>query len=50
MSDHQQQKSTGHAGAGVPASVAVRPSERSEHIRYAIRDILRIAEVARAAG
>ncbi|MBI4463615.1 MAG: aminotransferase class I/II-fold pyridoxal phosphate-dependent enzyme [Acidobacteria bacterium] len=48
--DHYQDSGVGQSRVGLPASLEVRPSERSANIRYAIRDILNLAQEAQAAG
>jgi alanine-synthesizing transaminase len=51
MEDRYRTTNVGRSsGAAVSASVAIKPSERSGRVRYAIRDIVVLAEKARAAG
>ena len=48
--EDRQEGSTGQGTAGVTEPAEVRVSQRSSKIRYAIRDILALADEARAAG
>ncbi len=50
MNNQQQPKPNGRSQAGVAASFAITPSQRSANIRYAIRDIVTLANQAKAAG
>ena len=50
MKDSYQKSGAAQFPAGGSASYQVRPSERSSRMRYAIRDVLKVAQEARAAG
>ena len=50
MTEQIRSANPGGHGSPAAASIAIRPSERSGRIRYAIRDIMVLADQARAAG
>ena len=50
MKNSYQKSGAGQSQAGIAASCPVRPSERSSRMHYAIRDILKLAQEAQAAG
>lgn len=50
MKDGVDVKRLGQSRVGILAPPEVRPSERSARVRYAIRDVLLVAEQAKAAG
>ena len=50
MKDNLKEANSTPAPAGTAAAAEVRPSERGAQMRYAIRDVLKVAQQAREAG
>lgn len=50
MKEQRQAVDTGRQGTRVATSIAIKPSERSANVHYAIRDIMVLADEAKAAG